>query len=770
MNTKIIITSLFFLSFGLLNAQTDIFTNYKPIECQGEIPASLVTSFSEVIDNEIDEYIKADSKVTQNDKKDFLESTTHVTKKVLLSGNVLYNDPVTNYINKVADKIFETNPKLNRKDFQFYAYKSPIVNAIAFDNGLVLVNLGLIAQLENEAQLAFVLCHEITHFVNHDAIDFFLETKEMERGSGSYENVSYNDKMLYRSKYSQEIESTADLQGLEYFKNTVYSLKTIGGVFDVLKYAYLPFDEIAFDTTYFDEKEYFLPSEYKLTAINPISPDGMEEDDEEDILKSHPEAEDRRIAAFEEISLSELKDETKKVFLASSEDEFLKVRNICRFEMPRMYLLNGYYEMAFYNAYLLENQGFKNNLYLDQMKAKAIGQMTRMVNTGNSPSSSYLKEIKNDLQGEVQQVYYMLNSLARNEKELNIFAVKYAYEMHLAHPKDEMLKDNFENLAFQLFKETNIKFSDFSKMSAKSIEKIASDTTVAVTEEIEKIDEERLEKEKLMAETREQNSKYSKIEKKVEKEDAIIENAEIEEESFDVLDENSTSKKESKKKNLYYLKAFDSFMNDSYFLKTLKSKEEDAKEKELDNKSEKQIAKENKLNRKRGYALDIDKIAVINPFFYFYISSEPDAVKSEQGQLDLEESLDKVAKKSKLEVNIINSNKGNILSTEAFNQTAILNEWITEQFLFDEPLGYSSIEPDKMNALQKTYDTRYFLWTGVIQNKLKRSSRTYFYSLLIDIETGKAKLEKEKSLIGVASKTLMKSELYAIFQQINFKR
>lgn len=149
------------------------------------------------------------------------------------------------------------------------------MNAIAFNDGLVLINLGLIAQRRNEAQLALILCHEFTHFVNNDAIELFLESKEIDNGTGIYSNTTFSDKMLYKSTYSQERETNADLEGLEYYKKTNYSLKPINGVFDVLKYSYLPFDDIAFDSSYFEFDNFIFPTEYKLKSINPISADGL---------------------------------------------------------------------------------------------------------------------------------------------------------------------------------------------------------------------------------------------------------------------------------------------------------------------------------------------------------------------------------------------------------------------------------------------------------------------------------------------------------------
>ena len=518
MNFKLLNLFLFLGVFYVGIAQNDLFENYKSIEPSGDIPKEFVTKSSVRVEDELDDFIQDSKGTDKKYKTEFLINSTFSTRNVLLSGKVLYNDPVTKYINKVADEIFKSNSDLNKNNFRIYAYKSPIVNAFAFNDGLVLVNLGLIAQLENEAQLALILSHEFTHVVNGDAIELYLESKNIDRGVGLYKNTSYDDKMLYKSKYSQEKESTADLQGLDYYKNTKYSLKPINGVFDVLKYAYLPFDDIAFDTTYFETEHYFFPTEYTLKEINPILPDGLEEEDEdEEILKSHPDAEERREAALEQITLAELKDKSKKVYIVSTEAEFKEIRNICRFEMPRMYLMYGYYEMSFYNVYLLEKLGFKNNNYLRRIKAKAITQMARKINLGERPSKSEIAYIKENLQGESQQVYFFLNSLARSKKEFNVFATKYAYKLWQENPKDKILKELYEDIAYRMFDATNIKYKNFKK--AKITVQETTNDSLGIVHSKEKIDKrEKSEKELLMDEIREENSKYSKIEKKEEEE------------------------------------------------------------------------------------------------------------------------------------------------------------------------------------------------------------------------------------------------------------
>lgn len=50
--------------------------------------------------------------------------------------------------------------------------------------------MGLLAQLENEAQLAFILCHEIVHVEQNHNLEIFLEAKNIQRNIGNKQLLS----------------------------------------------------------------------------------------------------------------------------------------------------------------------------------------------------------------------------------------------------------------------------------------------------------------------------------------------------------------------------------------------------------------------------------------------------------------------------------------------------------------------------------------------------------------------------------------------------
>ncbi|MCX8072229.1 MAG: M48 family metallopeptidase [Candidatus Binatia bacterium] len=58
---------------------------------------------------------------------------------------------------------------LDASTVQLRVVEDPFLNAFALPNGTLVISDGLLAQLDNEAQLACVLAHELTHFVERHA-------------------------------------------------------------------------------------------------------------------------------------------------------------------------------------------------------------------------------------------------------------------------------------------------------------------------------------------------------------------------------------------------------------------------------------------------------------------------------------------------------------------------------------------------------------------------------------------------------------------------
>lgn len=81
------------------------------------------------------------------------------------------NEEIAEYIDNIGQEMLEvshmrrddTPEKYRNTEFTFRVLDSPVVNAFALPGGYVYVTRGLLAHLDNEAQLAVVIGHEIGH-------------------------------------------------------------------------------------------------------------------------------------------------------------------------------------------------------------------------------------------------------------------------------------------------------------------------------------------------------------------------------------------------------------------------------------------------------------------------------------------------------------------------------------------------------------------------------------------------------------------------------
>ncbi len=82
-----------------------------------------------------------------------------------------YHDPVViDYVNRLGHRVLSRAPEV-KFNYTFSVIKSDVANAFAIPGGHVYVYTGLIAQLQNEAQLAGIIGHEIGHCVARHATE-----------------------------------------------------------------------------------------------------------------------------------------------------------------------------------------------------------------------------------------------------------------------------------------------------------------------------------------------------------------------------------------------------------------------------------------------------------------------------------------------------------------------------------------------------------------------------------------------------------------------
>lgn len=402
---------------GVAQQKYDL-NNFTGIKSEGPIPADLRKGLGELYSEDkqrVRDY--NDGKLANRDR--VLEASYHINR-LTSNGRILYGDPITRMVERIADTLLKDYPGL-RGELRFYTVKSSSVNAFATGQGMIFVTMGLVAQVENEAQLAYVISHEIVHYYRKHNMEVL--TRRIKNSDDEAEQMANFLKYHYRSR---EMENEADSLGLRLFYiGSPYDKRVTDGVFDVLQYAMLPFDEVPFDTTYFNSPYYRLPSHYFLEKVAPIS----SRDDYPDSLSTHPNIKKRRARTGDILSHYE----GGSAFVVTTPDEFVHLQGLARFECIRQNLIYSNYTRAFYDCYVLQRQ-YPNNAFLARSMAQAlygIAMYKTYYNT-NSIVGNYRQ-----YEGEVQQVYYLFSKLTAAEATL--VAMREAWKIHRLYPDDPQL-------------------------------------------------------------------------------------------------------------------------------------------------------------------------------------------------------------------------------------------------------------------------------------------------------------------------------------------
>lgn len=150
-------------------------------------------------------------------------------------GGRFYLDPeLTVYVQEVGNKMAAVSDRPDLP-YEFAVLNSNVPNAWALPGGKIAINRGLLTELENEAQLASVLGHEIVHAAARHSVQRMQQGMLLSAGMAGLSMVLADNEwggmlmggaaigsQLALSQYSQSHELEADRYGIEYMVDAGY--------------------------------------------------------------------------------------------------------------------------------------------------------------------------------------------------------------------------------------------------------------------------------------------------------------------------------------------------------------------------------------------------------------------------------------------------------------------------------------------------------------------------------------------------------------------
>ena len=368
---------------------------------------------------------KADVSGLSGKNKKYLEeifkSRFENIKKMYARKEIVTEAMANGYLQSLITEIIKSNQALGALDTRVAFCRNWWPNASSMGEGTILFNIGLFYKLQNESQVAFVLCHEFAHlFLNHsnNNINRYVNTvysdefqAELKKINKSQYQKNQQIDALTKSitfgnrRHSREHEAEADSLAVEWLKNTSFDVReslsclTLLDSIDGDKYnVTLPLNRV------FNFQEYPFQEKWtkeEKTLFGSLAASSEEESKKErDSLKTHPEC---------SLRVAKLKDRVQQYYKAGSrtfvvnEKQFRQLQTDFDYEVIDFCYRSDNVSRSLYytiqmletqptNAYLITNTGRCINKLFTAQKNHTLSQVADMPSPYNDKNYNNLLE------------------------------------------------------------------------------------------------------------------------------------------------------------------------------------------------------------------------------------------------------------------------------------------------------------------------------------------------------------------------------------------
>lgn len=169
-------------------------------------------------------------------------------------GRLIRDRQMEAYLESIADRLLQGRLEHLDIEVDFIVVQNNVLSAWVYPYGTVAVNTGLLTGMENEAQLAAILAHELSHFMQrHSYRELISDKRQSAVGKGlgflataalaastgtvdtSLMKVGGLWTDLVTSGYSRKNEHIADAEGLQMMATANYDQQQAVHAFEVLK-------------------------------------------------------------------------------------------------------------------------------------------------------------------------------------------------------------------------------------------------------------------------------------------------------------------------------------------------------------------------------------------------------------------------------------------------------------------------------------------------------------------------------------------------------
>lgn len=472
---KIALFGAFFLFGGSIHLWCQSTSIYRPTADSMPFLAENVTAVQQRLQRDLGAMPRKNKKTVGQEYKRRTEGLV----KELNQLEYLSDAGWVGYFNGILAEIYRHNPEIPAQDIRLLLGRYESANATNIGEGTIVFHLGLLPFLDNESEVAAILCHELAHYqANHsnNAIQEyydFLYSEETQDKLAEISKTGYDKSaralemmkgMMYDNhRHGRYKESEADSLGLIYLKKTRYNpyssitaLQKLDKL-DSIVWPVIPYKTL-FDAPQFPFKDTWLTA--PKTSILAAAPKAMEEEGEEywnvDSLKTHPDCANRILALQRQLG-TEL---TTGVLRLSPAEQFETLQQNTPYELIEGLMITGEYGRSLFRSLVLLTE-MPDDIYLKSIvgisvyhlhylqKNHQLREVLPLPNLEFTPEYNRFLQFFNNLRlndlGKMGY-YYCLNQLEPHKtEEYPALALALSQKMMGQEAEFQQQKDRFIN-------------------------------------------------------------------------------------------------------------------------------------------------------------------------------------------------------------------------------------------------------------------------------------------------------------------------------------
>lgn len=423
---KVLLQVFLFGSMLLVSLETLAQFDNGRLKCQGEIPPEFKRGYFESYKDVVESGEIEGGRRARKEFQKFSALIALEMEEMLHGGSVVYGDSISAYCNHLLDFLLKDDVAL-RSQLRVFTLRSAELNAFSTHQGILFVTTALVASMKNEAQLAYVLSHEIAHFVKKHQFQQFQYTEEIFNADLKNIHYSTDEKLVKSLKYSKKSEYEADDYGMEIFLRAGYDPKYAIESLEILRLMELGSFAMNFNPELYEDEFFKL----NVTLYGPDTTEVLERKTESDDHSTHPNTENRIKKLKKKYSDQEA--HGPMAFLPIS--KFQLANKVAVRDLIYNYQLKGNFVQALFLCDYLISQEKTPDADVHISRSYSLYALQNMANRFYKMDSKFFYEFSTFTTGGIRS--YLLFFSRLNKAEMNVVAAREIWKTTKLVPLDD---------------------------------------------------------------------------------------------------------------------------------------------------------------------------------------------------------------------------------------------------------------------------------------------------------------------------------------------